>query len=163
METIPNAMVLEFEVNNQTITRKDNFKVVANSVNYLYAHFTFKTNDYANLTKYGVFKYENDIYEIKLDSDDKCIIPNNVIRPTRFDVGVKGVIGNITTLIPTNYVFVGVMYGTNDNNNVNNGNNDIPSDSGLENYFTKEQVKDIIKDIVKVENTTLIINTKVEV
>ena len=243
MEEIKNSMILEFEVNNQIITRVDDNKVVANSIDYLYAHFTFNTNDYENVDKYGVFKYDNDIFVLPLDEENKCIIPNDVIRPTRFDVGVRGMIGNITKLIPTNYATIGVYYGTNEmgfiplirkvtSNTLNVSKDedilnielsniyatslrvdnkgllqligkqkdeseiilseiDLPTENiiksityddinntlvfefenapsvkvpmgdvfNLENYFTKNQVKDIIKSMVKVEENTLYINT----
>lgn len=73
-------MILEFEVKNQIISRTDKSRVVADSQNYLYAHFTF-TDDWDGKVKTAVFKCEEDktAYNVILDNDS-CLVPAEVLK-----------------------------------------------------------------------------------
>lgn len=71
---------LQFNVNNQIITRQDEFKPVAKSQNYLYAHFDFLTDEWTNLTKTAIFKYNDTNIEMLLDENDDCLVPWEAIE-----------------------------------------------------------------------------------
>lgn len=72
-------MTLDFEVKNQIISRKDKNRVVADSQNYLYAHFTF-SEDWSGTVKTAVFKSEeHGTYNVILE-DDKCLVPAEVLK-----------------------------------------------------------------------------------
>ena len=65
---------IQFEVANQIITRKDNFKPVADSKNYLYAQFDFLTYEWTGSIT-AIFTKGNISYKMLLDEDNKCLIP----------------------------------------------------------------------------------------
>lgn len=67
-------MQLTFNVQNQIITRTDNFQPVAKSQNYLRASFTF-SDDWGNDDKIAIFHVGNDNYEMILDSENECLVP----------------------------------------------------------------------------------------
>ncbi len=77
--------MLEFEVKNQVIKRKDNFKVVADSRNYLKAHFTFSDEWVGNIT--AIFGCGEEYYGVLLE-DNGCNVPWEVIKPCGFSVSV---------------------------------------------------------------------------
>ena len=65
---------LEFTVKNQIIQRTDKLIVVADSKNYLYAHFTFETNEWTG-TKTALFRNgSNTPYAVILENDT-CLVP----------------------------------------------------------------------------------------
>lgn len=81
--------VLHFVVNNQIITRTDNFVPVRNSRNYLYAEFEFKTEDWAGVSKIALFHNEgNEQISILLGETNTCLIPAEVLTSTSFTVSV---------------------------------------------------------------------------
>lgn len=82
--------ILQFEIKNQILIRKDNFHVVENSQNYLYAQFTFLTDDWNDVIKTAIFSFKDTNYESLLDADGKCIIPWEVIKYPLFFVSVFG-------------------------------------------------------------------------
>ena len=67
-------MQLTFSVQNQIITRTDDFKPVAKSQNYLRASFTF-SDDWGDDDKIAIFHVGNDNYEMILDSENECLVP----------------------------------------------------------------------------------------
>lgn len=67
-------MQLTFSVQNQIITRTDDFKPVAKSQNYLRASFTF-SEDWGDDDKIAIFHVGNDNYEMILDSENECLVP----------------------------------------------------------------------------------------
>ena len=71
---IPLNIQLRFEVTNQIINRVDNFKPVADSKNYLYAHFDFLTDEWNN-TIVAIFTKGDISYKMLLDSNNECIVP----------------------------------------------------------------------------------------
>ena len=83
--------ILKFEVKNQILIQKDNFHVVENSQNYLYAQFVFHTDDWNGVVKTAIFRKKNTSYESLLDKDGKCIIPWEVIKYPLFFVSIFGV------------------------------------------------------------------------
>ena len=73
---------LQFEITNQIIKRVDDFKVVGDSQNYLYAKFDFKTEEWDGLDKTVLFRngFNGTVYEILLPAeDDTCIVPHEVL------------------------------------------------------------------------------------
>ena len=83
--------ILQFEVKNQILIRKDNFHVVENSQNYLCAQFNFNTDDWNDASKTATFSFKETNYEAILDKDGKCTIPWEVIKYPLFCVSVFGV------------------------------------------------------------------------
>lgn len=89
------AAQLIFNVDGQTITRLDDFRVVAKSDNYLRAQFTF-TADWGSGTKTAQFVNSKDPdsvpYEAILDENGECEVPweahqydNSIMTATVFD------------------------------------------------------------------------------
>lgn len=65
---------LLFTVENQVITRTDDFIVAAKSQNYLYAGFTFSA-DWGSSSRIAIFKSGCNSYEIILDANNECLVP----------------------------------------------------------------------------------------
>lgn len=103
-----NSMTLEFVVSNQIIKRVDTNKPVADSLNYLYAHFTF-SDDWKGLDKTALFAYGNTNWVQPLNENNTCIVTSDVIKASGFYVGVKGTINGINKRITTNPVMVQVL------------------------------------------------------
>lgn len=83
-------MKITFDVVNQRISRTDDNKIVADSKNYLYAQFFFKTDDWDDITKTAVFEKGGKPYFVILDEDDTCKVPWEVIKPGKVFVSVFG-------------------------------------------------------------------------
>lgn len=83
-------MKITFNVVNQRICRTDDNKIVADSKNYLYAQFFFKTDDWDDITKTAVFEKGGKPYFVILDEDDTCKVPWEVIKPGKVFVSVFG-------------------------------------------------------------------------
>ncbi len=85
-------MILEYEVNNlevKYLSLQEN--VVADSVNYLKAHFIFKGDVWDKITKKtAVFRVDDTTYTVILDSNNECIIPAEALQPLKTYVGVTG-------------------------------------------------------------------------
>ena len=65
---------LNFEIENQIITRTDSFQPVAKSQNYLKASFTF-SEDWGSDDKIAIFKTGGKSYEVILDAEGECVVP----------------------------------------------------------------------------------------
>ena len=79
--------ILKFTVNNQRILTADT-SVVADSRNYLLAHFSFDES-WENAEKTAVFSKGDEVYNV-LIIDDMCRIPAEVIKADAFYVSVFG-------------------------------------------------------------------------
>ncbi len=80
--------ILDFRVEDQHV-RAPHYRVVGDSRNYLIARFSFGEN-WRGLTKTAVFQgADGEAYHVLLEND-RCLIPAEVIRPTRFTVAVFG-------------------------------------------------------------------------
>lgn len=66
--------ILTFSVENQIIKRTDGFTPVSDSVNYLYAHFDFLTDEWTG-TPTAIFTNNGTSYEQILDSTNTCLVP----------------------------------------------------------------------------------------
>ncbi len=95
-------MLLQFNVENQIITRTDSNRVVSDSKNYLFAEFAFSGEWEGIIT--AVFKNSNTAYNAVLDENNRCEVPWEVIKPGRFSVSCF--CGN---LITANRAFVPVI------------------------------------------------------
>lgn len=106
---------LNFIVSNQTIRRTDDFKVIAKSVNYLYAHFDFTTDEWDGKTKTAIFATEDTAYEMILDDNGDCAVPWEVLTENDSYVYVS-VFADNGTIITVNLakVFVGKTGYTDD-------------------------------------------------
>ncbi|MBQ7097009.1 MAG: hypothetical protein IJN96_02950 [Clostridia bacterium] len=78
--------MLKFTVNNQIITRKDDFRVVADSKNYLEATFEL-TEEWLDDTVV-LFGYGEEYFCVLLDEQRSCIVPAEVIKPPFFTVSL---------------------------------------------------------------------------
>lgn len=87
-----------FKINNQTIKRVDDFKVVSSSKNYLYAEFDFVTDDWNGVnTKTALFRSNKIVKQVLLDANDCCLVPWEVLENDGFmEVSVFG--GNLITV-----------------------------------------------------------------
>lgn len=66
---------LNFEIENQIITRTDSFQPVARSQNYLRASFTF-SDDWDGITDIkAIFRANGNAYEVLLDEHGECAVP----------------------------------------------------------------------------------------
>ena len=77
--------MLEFSVKNQIIERTDNFKVVADSRNYLQARFSFSEEWENEIT--AIFGTGDSYYNVILE-DNACVVPWEVIKAPFFSVSV---------------------------------------------------------------------------
>lgn len=71
---------LEFEIKNQIIIRTDDFRVVADSENYLHARFNFLTDEWSGHVKTAVFVNEPDEPYVVILENDECLVPSEVLR-----------------------------------------------------------------------------------
>lgn len=93
--------MLKFNIQNQTITRTDDFSVVGDSKNYLIASFSFSDEWTGPIT--AIFDYGGHAYCVILKEDNTCTVPWEVIKPPYFTVSVF-----CGDLITANVVSVGV-------------------------------------------------------
>lgn len=85
--------MLKFKVNHQIITRTDSFEAVADSINYLKAHFDF-TEEWQGIM-IALFCHDDKYYSVVLENGS-CVVPWEVIKAPFFTVSL--VCGNrITT------------------------------------------------------------------
>lgn len=96
---------IDFKVQQQTITRTDNYEVVGNSENYLYARFEFCT-EWDDIIPTAVFSANNGKHISVLIENGECLVPWEMLRVPEFWVGVFG--GDRQT---TDTVRVGVKPG----------------------------------------------------
>ncbi len=83
--------MLEFEVNGQRLRLKGNLYVVAESIDYLKARFSFSA-DWDGAAKTAIFKTADrkGVYNVILDENGICTVPSEVIHAPRFYVSVFG-------------------------------------------------------------------------
>jgi len=101
-----NSMTLQFNVNNQTLTRTSNEQVVEHSVNYLYAQFTFNENWNEVDKKYLILKNDDMINRVQLDNENKALIPSVFVLHNILTLAVIGVDENNYVVITTNPVYL---------------------------------------------------------
>lgn len=82
-------MQLEFNVQNQIITRVDDSKPVAKSKKYLFCKFNF-CDDWQGITKTAIFTSAGGKVFTVLLKDDSCEVPPEVIEYPHFSVSVFG-------------------------------------------------------------------------
>ena len=83
-------MDINFTVRGQYLQRIGGQKLIADSVDYLYANFEF-SEDWADLVKFALFKHEDDElpYEMVL-AENICKVPHEVIKNGKVSVSVYG-------------------------------------------------------------------------
>lgn len=84
-----NSMTLTFSVEEQTLSQTSAHIVVENSLNYLYAEFTF-SEDWDSTTKYAIVEGNDLRYKVLIDAQNKCKIPNDVIKHNGFNLMLVG-------------------------------------------------------------------------
>ena len=84
----------EFNVSKQRLTKKtgcDFSGLVAGSVGYLRATFTFLDNDWVKCsTKIARFWINEQEHAERLDETNSCVIPPEVLTGSKFEVSVVG-------------------------------------------------------------------------
>lgn len=93
--------MIEFNVKNQSVERTDEFCVVADSRNYLTAHFNMSEEWVGGVT--AVFGFGGRFYNVVLDEEHTCVVPFEVIKTPMFTVslfcdGEKLVTSNVVTV-----------------------------------------------------------------
>lgn len=87
--------ILEFNVVKQRLTKKqecDFGGLVAGSVGYLHAKFHFSENEWGNCTdKIARFWIDEQEHAERLDQNNCCVIPPEVLTGKKFEVSVLGV------------------------------------------------------------------------
>lgn len=83
--------MLEFKVENQRLALLlDDVTVVADSRNYLKAHFAF-SNDWDGVNKTALFTRDETDYEVALGENGIATVPYQVLQGAgRFDISVVG-------------------------------------------------------------------------
>lgn len=102
-----NQMTMTFNVENQILSRTDTNKIIEKSKNYLFAEFTFSA-DWNNTNKTIIFENKELRYKIYLDSNNKCQVPNRIIRNDGFTISVIGENSENFVTITTNELYIGV-------------------------------------------------------
>ena len=87
-------MILQFDVINQRVVRRDDNYVVANSQCYLQIDFNF-TTDWLGFGKTITFVGGAEKYSIGLNADDSCVVPYQVIKAPSFTFSIKGILNDI--------------------------------------------------------------------
>ena len=95
---------LKFTVTNQLIKRTDSFPVVAKSQNYLYAQFTFETDEWAGLTHTALFRLGETSYAVILDENETCLVPYEVLEEQNGHVYVSVFAGERITANEAQFV-----------------------------------------------------------
>lgn len=90
---------LRFLITNQTIERVDDFDVVGDSHNYLYAQFDFATEEWNGLVKTALFRRGTNgtVYEVLLENN-KCLVPHEVLSGEDRFVYVSVFAGDLITV-----------------------------------------------------------------
>ena len=86
--------ILEFNVAKQRLTKKQdcNFSgLVAGSVGYLHAKFHFSENEWGDCSdKIARFWLDKEEYAVRLNENNCCVIPHEVLTGKKFEVSVIG-------------------------------------------------------------------------
>jgi hypothetical protein len=89
-------MVIKFSIYNQRLRRITSGIIPSNAYGKLKFEFDFRTDDWDMVTtKTASFYYNGKNYDIKLDKNNQCFVPKNVIHSPSFEVSVCG--GDIVT------------------------------------------------------------------
>lgn len=83
-------MNLYFDVRHQHIERTDHERPVADSRNFLHAHFNFLTDEWNGITKTACFWRGDEAYNVILDDDDNALVPWEVLSEGCFEVSCYG-------------------------------------------------------------------------
>lgn len=87
---------LQFSVSDQLISRKDDFKPVAKSRNYLYAEFTFLTDEWQGIAT-AIFRNPDAAYEVILDENNQCLVPWEILDAEYGEFYVSVFCGDLVT------------------------------------------------------------------
>lgn len=87
---------LQFKVRNQMIIRSDHFRTVAKSQNYLYAEFSFLTDEWAGI-KTAIFRNIDSAYEVLIGDDGTCLVPWEVLDGRYGEFYVSVFCGDLVT------------------------------------------------------------------
>jgi hypothetical protein len=97
------VIVIKFSVYNQRLRRITSGIIPLNAYGKLKFEFDFRTDDWDIVEdKTANFYYNGKNYRIKLDKNNQCFVPKQVIYPTSFSVSIDG--GDIVTNSIKNYV-----------------------------------------------------------
>lgn len=80
--------MLEFKVHNQTLSRHDDMGVVADSINYLTAHFDLSDSDFGGVTTAVFTPMFTEISKEQILKNNSCVVPWEVIKSRGFKVSL---------------------------------------------------------------------------
>lgn len=84
-------LVIKFSIHNSRLRRITSGIIPSNAYGKLKFEFDFRTNDWAAVeTKVANFYYKGANYRIKLDANNQCYVPKEVIYAPSFSVSIYG-------------------------------------------------------------------------
>lgn len=98
-------MDLNFTVNNQELTKKDNNKIVNKSNNYIKIRIDFNGDEWEALNKYIILKNENGVAFQFQHSVEGVLIPSTILMGRLFTITVYGA-DETTKRITTNEIVI---------------------------------------------------------
>lgn len=101
---------LNFRIIGQTLERLDNTKIVEKAKNYVEAQFSFN-EVWENTTKAILIEGSDLRYKAYLNEENKCLIPNRVVRHDGFTLAVVGEDSEKFITITTNELYIAVGKG----------------------------------------------------
>lgn len=99
---------LNFNVIGQSLERLDNNKIVEKAKNYVEVQFSFN-EVWENTTKAILIEGSNLKYKVYLNEENKCLIPNRVVRHDGFTLNVVGEDNEKFITITTNDLFIPIL------------------------------------------------------
>lgn len=165
-------MILSFDVENQTLKRKDENKIVEKSKNYVHAIFFF-TEEWDDTQKAAIIENGGMRFKVYLENNE-CDIPNRAVSHDGFTITIVGEDEEKNITITTTDLFIAVQKNnasdiqeeyikniTSDTlditRNGENCNIEIPSEyvtdeklsQELENYVDNESLEETLEDYAK--------------
>lgn len=83
-------MNLNFNIQNQMMTRTDNSYLVNLTRNYITCTFNFLTDDWTGLDKYITFNSKNENYRFLFNDGSALAVPNDLLKRKYFHVKAYG-------------------------------------------------------------------------
>ena len=100
-------MILSFDVENQTLKRKDENKIVEKSKNYVHAIFFF-TEEWDNTQKAAIIENGGMRFKVYLENNE-CDIPNRAVSHDGFTITIVGEDEEKNITITTTDLFIAVQ------------------------------------------------------
>ena len=155
-------MILKFHLANQKLSKDkeiDDLHIVADSRNYLIAHFEWETDEWKDKLIYVLFTHKKQTYQVVLGMDarlpvNECYVPNEVINTPGFTVSCH--CGDLITTNPVqiNLKSSGYTDDVIENTPTNPETNEIYIVNGETLKQTIEELYDVKMDVQPILTTT---------